>query len=141
MREILFRGKRLRDGKWLEGYYVKILNPFAEDGKPERHFIFDGTPFNQEINPKTLGQYTGLNDKNGKKVFEGDVLSIEFHSNGSLFEPSHTWHENAEVIWAQNHFGWYAKFANEELSLWEYDDSKTIEVIGNIHDNPEMLNV
>ncbi len=141
MREILFRGKRIDNGKWIKGFYYERLNPFTEDGHPVKYFIADVPPFANEIYQETIGQFTGLVDKNGKKVFEGDILSIECYDGGSLFEPSCTWHENAEVIWSQEHFGWYAKFADEELSLWEYDDSKTIEVIGNIHDDPELMEV
>lgn len=153
MREILFRGKSCENGDWCEGTLVihKYYRSSSEEkdcrivdmiyGIDDDGFAYYHSGCDESCDPKTIGQFTGLVDKNGKKVFEGDILSIECYDGGSLFEPSCTWHENAEVIWSQEHFGWYAKFADEELSLWEYDDSKTIEVIGNIHDNPELMEV
>lgn len=74
MREILFRGKRTDNGEWVHGQYAYLLNARTEDGEPIKHMIVDGTPFGQTVDPSTVGQYTGLTDKNGKKIFEGDIV-------------------------------------------------------------------
>lgn len=133
MREILFRGKSIKDKKWVYGfvdnttvcgasgnYIATIINEKAE--KP-----FVGEWY--EIDPETVGQYTGLNDKNGNKIFEGDIC--KFESDIEEFT-------NYEILWHVNK--WVALACEENiadvLDLFFCDRSV---VIGNIHDNPEFL--
>lgn len=138
MREILFRGKRIDNGEWVEGWFVNIWT-----GTKYVAHIHTGMYVNL-VNPSTVGQYTGLTDKNGKKIFEGDIVSA--WSAGS--------HGNFAVKWRQEAspcFILYPAFNGHEL--WSLHGCKggvantkrgngysdDVEIIGNIHDNPELL--
>ncbi len=91
-----------------------------------------------EVERETVGQYTGLTDKNGMKIFEGDIIAIPFEEDRSPWEENCTYYENGKVYFDEKRFGWYVAFNDDEISLWEYDECG-VEVIGNIHDNPELL--
>lgn len=129
-REILFKAKRIDNGEWVEGQYAYITNPLTEDGKPIKHLICNGTNiFNDLIDPDTLCQYTGLTDKNGKKIWENDIVRNEKGDIGVV-----QWFEEhaAFMIWNKTkHYVCY---------LAENDFSK-IEIAGNEFDNPELLEV
>ena len=133
MREILFRGKRT-DGVWEFGYY--FAKPIQE-----KHFILCGE--NQwMVCKESVGQFTGLTDKNGKKVFEGDIL--KFTDTNAEYE----WigkvefgNPNAEYNWGFQLVYISGTKPNTDILLW-FDMEETgaySEVIGNIHDNPELL--
>ncbi len=120
MREILFRGKSVPGGRWLYGDYMS----YAGGAQIWTHDA-DGGTWNAIVDLTTVGQYTGLTDKNGKKIFDGDIL--KFDDMGIY-----------PVWWDADYctFGscWFSDFD----PLHKYD-SRKIEVIGNIHDNPELL--
>lgn len=147
MREILFKAKRKGNGKWVEGYYYKMSETtycFKEDyeRKPvsEHHYILQermtdwGLP-NQivqiEIDSETLCQFTGLCDKNGKKVWENDILMA--HLDESY--PEDATYETVE--W--NVAGWvtHETDSTDRQYLDEFD-LEHYEAIGNIFDNPEL---
>ena len=120
MREILFRGKRTTDGEWCEG------NLFIDE-KGEKHEILLGYTNYRiawEVIPSTIGQYTGLTDKNGKKIFEGDILYDEHNESNCLI----TFDEGSFCILDDN----------VSQSAWGCS-MNGFEVIGNLHDNPELL--
>lgn len=129
-REILFKAKRIDNGEWVEGQYAYITNPLTEDGKPIKHLICNGTNiFNDLIDPDTICQYTGLTDKNDKKIWENDIVRNEKGDIGVV-----QWFEEhaAFMIWNKTkHYVCY---------LAENDFSK-IEIAGNEFDNPELLEV
>ena len=129
MREILFRGKRLQGGEWVEGYFFKsdINKKERESGKATIIFTPDCDTFimvpechnSFMVVSDTVGQYTGMKDKNGKRVFEGDILSLRTgRPHVVRFEDGAFVLENTAIP---------VSFANK------------FEVVGNIHDNPEML--
>ena len=140
MRDILFRGKRMDNGEWVEGFYAGDTG----DGCHEICDINSGTGHRVEVDPATVGQYTGLTDKNGKRIFEGDKLKpfddeidkmvVEFHCGTfmlCLYGERGYPDENGE--WCSE--GNYGVFECEPLSSYGDD----VEIIGNIHDNPELL--
>ncbi len=157
MREILFRGKRVDNGQWLEsGSFCRC----GDDGINWDYYLGTGKPAIHEIDPhgnirasttlddcmfcmvdsNTIGQYTGLTDKNGKKIFEGDIV----HVLGN--QQVDDW-KNVNYIGSvafldagfcvidgtiEDH-----AFRRYQLPRLDFD----LEVIGNIHDNPELLEV
>ena len=135
MREILFRGKSVEDGKWFTGQLLHFKSPVSEK---ELNLIVEGCEwddFNEWCNigrrakvvPETVGQFTGFTDKNGKRIFEGDIIR---KTNEGRYPKIFTanirtdFHENEKV-----HYG-PCEYCTESC---EY------EIIGNIHDNPELL--
>ena len=122
MREILFRGKRTDNGEWETGSFVVIRG----DCSDEQIYIADKmTGYNTPVIKETVGQYTGLTDKNGKKIFEGDIVRA-FTRFSEIYVSSVAYHDG--IFWFKN-WSW-TKF------LFKFEK---IEVIGNIHDNPELL--
>lgn len=161
MREILFRGKRLDNGEWVEGYYTELpcgslgATIFSNDDElvcedtksyiikvfTKQHTNYSNSNPLQviecekyEVIPETVGQFTGLTDKNGKKIFEGDIVKgdlglgygdnenhiayIEYQEDGMSF---------CLVEILEEDFGKCAEISDD------------LEVIGNIYDNPELL--
>lgn len=132
MREILFRGKRLDNGEWVYGNFCmdaleQTRGLCGLDGFIRRYNTDTKRMEMYEVDRETVGQYTGLVDKNGRRIFEGDIVkSIETKETGVVqFFPEHS----AFMVWC--------KFSNEVGFL--YECTSIAEVIGNIHDNPELL--
>ena len=135
MREILFRGKRLADSEWVNGYYYTL--DWSQTKQPEiSHYIWVIGGISEVVDPETVGQFTGLTDKNGTKIFEGDIIEGHCHSR---------WRhdvQRCEIAYGRD--GFEARHyvqAGGELRYYTYKVlfSKDVAVIGNIHDNPELL--
>ena len=148
MRNILFKAKTTYNDKWVEGGYCESAETtycFEEDYKKNtvtihRYIVVDqmtdwGLPNNlmfHKVKPDTVCQYTGQKDKNGKKIFEGDILK---HEDECVIE----------VIWNAEKYGFAAQCVKGSAllkeckwGLWEFE-SDEVEVIGNVFDNPELL--
>lgn len=136
MREVLFRGKSVDNDEWVEGCLL--------DAKEDTYIIPHGYEYLYDeleklafnvtrhiVIPETVGQFTGLTDKNGRKIFEGDILGAYLDDE---FPDDYTM---VKVIWHNN--GWYTQQNKALPDMLEYADSQRFEVISNIHDNPELL--
>lgn len=129
MREILFRAKRIDNGEWVEGQYAFILNPLTESGEPIKHLICNGTNiFNDEIDPETLCQYTGLKDKNGNRIWENDIIKHEISDTIGTVK----WYQ-------EDYVGWCVDDTIIDEQQFTDEMWNECEVIGNIFDNPELL--
>ena len=152
MREILFRGKTY-EGEWVQGTYYHQKEFYGD--KTDFHYIIESCDVLEDnmmtfsgVKPETIGQYTGLTDKYGAKVFEGDIIKSD---NGRIsaisvvqygkFEPKMFYDLIEKYVRPRPKEKLYGLFAKskcgEEMLLSEC--SHLIEVIGNIHDNPELL--
>ncbi len=135
MREILFKAKRIDNGKWVEGNYVKKY-----DLSGKRHLILYVDNYVRwkcvGIDPKTLCQFTGLYDKNDKRIWENDIVNTDSNVRAQI---KFGLYSNSFSTWKRNQ-GFYMDFMNKEcyrpdLGYW----AKKAVVIGNIFDNKELL--
>lgn len=129
MREILFRGKRMDNGEWIFGYYFQKKNLFSEEGLPVIHGISDEPPFGAKVDQETVGQYTGLEDKNGKRIFEGDIVEgLDYTAEDGGY---------GIIGFEEGAFD----VSNNDICGTFYENywGKDFEVIGNVYDNPELM--
>ena len=135
MRQILFRGKRSGEfwgGNWAYGS-LTCYEPLSCN-ETERFYITDfGLMERCAVEEKTIGQYTGLRDKSGTKIFEGDIVDIVYDGLRNIFVV--VWDADELDFKATNGTVRYGAGGFQYLPCCEY-----IKVIGNIYDNPEMLN-
>lgn len=140
MREILFRGKRTDNGEWVIGFLSKTR---GLDNK--LHICIDyeekGVMCSSIVIPETVGQYTGLTDKNGKKIFEGDILRY-YDDEIQIVE----WNREFSNLMLHTYCKYETKkgrkvvIENSDGWNWLHDyPLNEMSIIGNIHDNPELL--
>lgn len=132
MREILFRGKRIDNGEWVDGAYYQQTDWYGDPC--DKHNIItsmgslcdDISLDYHEVDPKTIGQYTGLTDKNGKRIFEGDIVDILT--------------ENEEIgVVAYDDGGFLVEADGFCVDFHANINGTDLEIIGNIHDNLELV--
>lgn len=123
-RVVKFRGRRLCDGRWEYGHYDKdsrgdafIRHPDTDN--PKRIDVW-------QVDPDTVGQFTGLYDRNGKEIYEGDIIYTDYEMD-------------AEVYWDEYSASFSTRDEIGSNALWD-SFAKTSEVVGNIHENPEPNN-
>lgn len=143
MRKILFRGKRIDNGEWVEGYCA--AEPYTKNTYNHGYILENEKDLFAKkawlIDSRTVGQFTGLTDKNGRKIFEGDILKI-VHKYQSPFDDDTKEYTDitTDVV-----------FFDDEGLCFSYGESPFLcvadnvtaeyEIVGNIHDNPELLEV
>ena len=142
MREIVFRGKRAKDGKWVDGSLFSSMTgqkfirwEVEDDGAIEEIVQY-------EVNPETIGQFTGLTDKNGKRVFEGDIVCAD--TGRRWFNGICTDYTQYVVVVYNSQkarFEILGKLGESHKALDQVIDKCSATVVGNIHDKPELLEV
>lgn len=130
MREYKFRGKRIDNGKWTYGFYYKYEVPGEI-----HHYMYRNAMDDCSVDPETVGQYAGIRDRNGNEVYEGDILRVP-----DLYETP----ENTVTTYHSELVGFNRcafTLGGQPLPLTEDADyvSDECEVIGNIYDNPDLL--
>ena len=140
MREILFRGKRCDNGEWVQGFYVRADHHWHKNGI-HKDWIALGASANggwfalhnkYAVKSETVGQFTGFTDKNGKKIFDGDIIE--------WFLPEVSEYPSVAYIeYDEESFAWRVCWKKYDPDWLEGLNKEYISVIGNIHDNPELL--
>ena len=145
MRQIKFRGKRVDNGEWAYGFLIGIADPTKEVTTYSHWLIHNGVNIAQgvKIDPATIGQFSGLLDKNGKEIWEGDLIKVQKFANYNDEVPNLSRHL-AKVVFIDGSFSWHIlrygangcfhnskkiEPLNNTCATWG------LEVIGNIHDN------
>ena len=137
MRKIVFRAKTKKDGRWAYGHYVShapAITAVSTDHQIH-HYISEVERGCVEVCEQTLGQYVGIEDNNGIRIFGGDIVHLRrghFEKNGIVRYSEH----NAQWGIVDGHGCWNFSFFNERF-VREY----SIVVVGNIHENPDVLEV
>lgn len=131
MRKIEFRGKGIscpNEGEWLYGYYNTERT--GTPGNPDElvHYIRERCGINNPVDPATVGQFTGLTDRNGKRIYDGDLITIPNSSRPGL---------PGEVHWYKRTCAYAIR--RIEYSSIPLDDYTEYEIVGNIYDNPELI--
>ena len=135
MREYIFHGKSKVTEEWVEGY----LN-YCPTRK--QYYIMNSVhSFPIPVYEESIGQWSGVCDKNGQKIFEGDIISIMFETDGVDGFPGYSWYESAAVVFSEEKHAWIVVFddGGEEMYLSEYDDMDDIYVIATVFDNVDLL--
>ena len=131
MRNVLFRGKRIDNGEWVQGDLIHRLIwasllciiRVSDDG-------FDHYE-EYEVDPETVGEYTGLMDKNGTKVFEGDIVGLDVQSGKT----------RDVVVWSDGEYNGVAGFRLKSRALYSITsyNRQYFEIVGNVWDNADLL--
>ena len=149
-REILVRGKRIDNGEWVNGYVTRIKR--ADDNGNAESYYFNaldelGWIAECAVSAETVCQYTGLADKNGRKIFEGDIITYQ-HDNDDCPFPNKDTKRRVGRVYFQEFRSCFAVAEGRNGSdrinqdLFKYvQNGNRVEVIGNIFDNPELMEV
>lgn len=124
IREVIFRGKSLDNGEWVHGDLQQWLDAVYISSDNKGWY----SKTNYLVNAVTVGQFTGLTDKNGTKIFEGDIIKRKWNGGLSFYK----------IVFDDELGAFVGKTAKGGFTIFDYD-AVCLEVIGNIHDNPEFL--
>lgn len=130
MREILFKAKRISDGQWVYG------NLFVDDKSEKAEILCGYTNYRLawEVDTETISQYIGLCDKNGRKIWENDIVTKNNRFGKVVYGEKNCECCNGVYGWTFEHIGRYS-------TVVDIREQNTVEVVGNIFDNEEFLNI
>ena len=132
MREIKFRGKRIDNDEWVYGYLWESQDPTKTEKSIKATFIYTACSVERgyEVFPESVGQYTGLKDKNDKEIYEGDILKLD------------GWKGTQQICFIKGAFCLADKegaFVGD-IHYIHHASIKQSKIVGNIYENPELLN-
>ena len=156
MREILFRGKRVENGEWVYGYYAKsvwetglLSNPIIRTSHQIWYDMDNRHQVYAEIIPETVGEWTGLTDRNGVKIFEGDIIKARYreHNYPNNWSVGYVVFENGTFkmkVTENNNAIKHTQYCGEKVLAFSIENNfieryYKLEVIGNIYDNKDLL--
>ena len=138
MRDIIFRGKRVDNGEWVYGYYcfyphrTGYCTQTVSEWDRDRHIITTRSGA-FEVSPETVGQYIGIEDKNNKIIYTGDIVKTKVVTYDETIREV-----VFQVVWNQSYVEY--QFANKEFMYECVNfEQRDLEVVGNVFDNPELL--
>ena len=135
MRDILFRGKRTDNGEWVYGLLCRVGDTYANIRRMDTAVLYS-------VLTNTIGQFTGLTDKNGRKIFEGDILQGFWYCEGVRAKV--VWIDDAAtfgILYSFRKSGEKTAWLNSSWYKFTSESPCFPEIIGNIYDNPELLGV
>ncbi len=141
MREIKFRGKRADNGNWVYGNYIEKIDPTKKEPTFWASLIHDKALTAVEVDPKTVGQFTGLHDKNGNPIYEKDKVILFSKKTKAVYFNKDTGTQLVFTVLYKDACFW---LYSEDVDYWFMplrmieDVEVDIEVIGNVFDNPEL---
>ena len=139
MRDRISRGKRVDNNEWVEGFYVNVPEHYKQEMSGKSYIVSINNGLFMEVVPESVGDYMGLTDKNGKRIFEGDIVRYR-HEFWQC--PMQSVVEYCADKWNYPAFDLKDNDYEEANGLQlAHEMEIEFEVIGNIHDNPELLEV
>ncbi|MCM1356446.1 MAG: YopX family protein [Staphylococcus sp.] len=146
MRQIKFKGKSLVNGKWVCGDSIKHTENASENGTEVLTYIGERVPNARKVgamkwipvDPGSIGQFTGLLDRNGKEIYEGDIITVRGNYPRVILWDKVSWAIMPCELYNNKHF-WLMNLQHPGSDWWE-EFADEMEIVGNIHDNPELMN-
>ena len=141
-REILFRGKRKPGEEWVYGDLIREKDAFGEICTRIFQIKGNGLFRKNEVDPETVCQYTGLTDKNGRKIFEGDICEFsvfDYNDHDTQYKGIVVYSGSRFMLWKSKESEYYGYDGGFDLD-WVVSQDDEFKITGNIFDNPELLN-